>query len=1669
MDGVQDVSSGVKKTLEGIGEVVLPEVDPAIELERQQSVSMAKRFAARWGLPEDAAVKSVLKTWEQKVRPATPNGVDARGRPTYTEPWSAKPPPPPVLPKTTLPRFTQLDSGRSPPFPVDTYQGETWKPRTFLVGSQEERTGQAYRETEASRAEAVRQLMALNPETQKRTSQGAWLGSQDVPGSVADPRIGAHGGRTLSDQSPVEQSLLNWNPGAAVFLPTRGPRNVAPANYNPAASHVGSLNLGRTLVGAPAALADVIAEKAKGFVDNAQKIGEAQYKPGEEPGLATDLVHAWEGFSGAFNTAAGADLSKLGLKPAKAGFGGSWNPTDWYERWDPQTLNLDSLGEGTAKLPGAVAGMFLAPLQATVATVEGVVAPGSVKEKVKAFVDGAQQFTIGSVSDTVGAITDPIGTYEENPLMSALVLGGLRSKGLAKYDKVTAPITTARARLKGELATTAEELARSLDPKNKNPYELEFKEANALRNASTPTGMTPAQTAKAILDMDVKALENWQTPALAEIFSWKTTLKKKIDWDKNTEATRDALIQTRHGQLVELAKLADPKIIRDAISATTGILTPFTVHETAVIAYQRLKQLLKGVHIDDIGQGYTRQFWRQRPANISQAFQAVEREVAGAYRKEEIELQDIIRQIPVDARPTVREFLTLNHKDIVDGLFQYSSKENLWSLTAKGKNIAAQTMTKHGKTVVRDLQDLNDHGVNLAQKAIHLMDEAVREGLYKNMNDVGKLRKWELPIGASEEALTQGMITHYAKLAYDVGQMKLKRFAAGDIRPGDMDNPTALAFKELKDRPLSMTKEAHTALAAEFPDIKTGYIEVPKDASVTITEALKKQEAASAQIKVTLSRQQQLVQALRGARQGTPSDWVAVDEANIAAIKAFKDVSLWAKTLKLPTIPVLDEVQKTQKRLVKALEVARSGRGTPEAWAKVRALNTQVEAHSANAEKAVRALAQHIYDGPMAAVKWGPLAGRFLQEGHYWEIINHQKLIEDMAGWMPKLLNTWKTGKTAWNPATTMRNVLTNVLVFAPMAGVSMLNPANLKYYAQALRDLLLPLEKKSPQYKQAFVDGALEGSFQRSELGTAALGEALQGAQGNIVAMASALIKSALLIPAAGARLMDKDIGPAKVMRGREARLAAAAELRARVALGPNAAAPAVPGEAILSHASALRTALRDAREQAGYDTSPLWGRTKAIALGAGSGGLLGGVPGALLGAITGHALGKTLTDLPGLFYGATDDLFRLAAYYKNTDTARPIIPFSLDAPMSGKAAGVLSRANFVDYENIAGWVNSIKTPGFSPMRPTSMGVKQGHARQGLFYLVGSPFMSFNAQATPLMKNWVLHNPLQAGLYSELHRYITGLNQAAMGMDKDELDAMTEALPLWQRTTSMPGVNIHKSLAKDEKGNPNFVGLGFMTPFGTFAPKFDPYTGGFEQAQDVARQLLGPGGAPVFGAVTDLFLNKRDPFTGQPVTEGVPFIEKMIKTLGPGLTPSPTDFMEQLGIGSGDPADRIEGGSNYEKIFGLGKAKPYGPTPEFWQKLVSGLGGIDIDTHSPKELAYKNFLGFQYRVKELSDAFEEREQLRLQSSNTPMDSSRAEKRIHRAVAEGVGAEAAGIAREFLATVTRLPYFKDKRLITAELTHLLKIPSSRKLGEALIKYIGRQRSRFGKAKLQSFE
>lgn len=107
------------------------------------------------------------------------------------------------------------------------------------------------------------------------------------------------------------------------------------------------------------------------------------------------------------------------------------------------------------------------------------------------------------------------------------------------------------------------------------------------------------------------------------------------------------------------------------------------------------------------------------------------------------------------------------------------------------------------------------------------------------------------------------------------------------------------------------------------------------------------------------------------------------------------------------------------------------------------------------------------------------LSGQYVPEAIADDLTDMARVPSDLERAYLAFLSTWKASKTIWNPATHMRNVYGNALIFSNLANTSVFNPANYKFY----RDAVTQLSKKGEDYRALVEEGVLGSEFYGAEI----------------------------------------------------------------------------------------------------------------------------------------------------------------------------------------------------------------------------------------------------------------------------------------------------------------------------------------------------------------------------------------------------------------------------------------------------------------------------------------------------------------------------------------------------------------------------------------------------------
>jgi hypothetical protein len=505
---------------------------------------------------------------------------------------------------------------------------------------------------------------------------------------------------------------------------------------------------------------------------------------------------------------------------------------------------------------------------------------------------------------------------------------------------------------------------------------------------------------------------------------------------------------------------------------------------------------------------------------------------------------------------------------------------------------------------------------------------------------------------------------------------------------------------------------------------------------------------------------------------------------------------------------------------------------------------------------------------------FGEMAGKVIPEDIYYELASAQSLIEQSGGWLMEAIRKWKGWRTVHSPTTQARNFITGALVFAPMAGISLLNPGNWGHYANEVRDWFSPANKRSA-FAQEMVDlNVSGGSVMKNEL-TGPIGQHLLGAfeRGGAEPM-----KAILRLVYEGPRALGTALlSPVKL----------ATDVKV---------------------ARANKKALSDPNlsEQGWIDAYNGRGRTPT----------LDRFTDAAEGAVRAS---KTILSAPSdwmsAVYQASDQLFKGTLYRKMRTQG-----------MSPADAAREVKTKLPDYSTIPGFAHLLRVP-------TAMLGPKGKPIAGtkaLWWGVSAPFFAYTATAIPIFMNWAKNNPAQGAMYLALHDALTNANLAESRVTKEERDALLNTLPGYRKGGEMLLAEVAPEFARNERGDLNTASTRWWSPFESLDP------GVQEDASPMANALTGVKN--MSGAAENAFIvplmsifygidvetgqrlySKTDPNDPTGVRVGS-YITK--KILPPWMWSLDDIENGKLGSTVGQP-DRIGGGSWIEQLAVSASGKP--------------------------------------------------------------------------------------------------------------------------------------------------
>jgi len=125
---------------------------------------------------------------------------------------------------------------------------------------------------------------------------------------------------------------------------------------------------------------------------------------------------------------------------------------------------------------------------------------------------------------------------------------------------------------------------------------------------------------------------------------------------------------------------------------------------------------------------------------------------------------------------------------------------------------------------------------------------------------------------------------------------------------------------------------------------------------------------------------------------------------------------------------------------------------------------------------------------PKTEKQFGPLAGMYVEKHIYDDMETSFKDVKEVTKQWNKVFSTWKAGKTVWNPATTMRNAVSNMALAHVLGDVNFFRPAPWKDLITSWKESAgvdagrIPTEKFAREILEETT--IYSSSFSKAELG---------------------------------------------------------------------------------------------------------------------------------------------------------------------------------------------------------------------------------------------------------------------------------------------------------------------------------------------------------------------------------------------------------------------------------------------------------------------------------------------------------------------------------------------------------------------------------------------------------
>ena len=552
----------------------------------------------------------------------------------------------------------------------------------------------------------------------------------------------------------------------------------------------------------------------------------------------------------------------------------------------------------------------------------------------------------------------------------------------------------------------------------------------------------------------------------------------------------------------------------------------------------------------------------------------------------------------------------------------------------------------------------------------------------------------------------------------------------------------------------------------------------------------------------------------------------------------------------------------------------------------------------------------------LSPMKYGDLAGRYISEDLWFELRNAENVALESSNWFNKTLSMVKFGKTALSPVTTARNIVSSALLFAPMAGISLLNPRNWGYFWDALKDMTS--QTKSAAYHAENAAGIGAGTLVSTEMALKVLDDMHSGFIGHATGPIRGFMQgSAELMTGTLKMLSPSEWRAIRGEKANFAKLSEAAKTGGQRGWDAERFKVGADGKRVMVMPSAM-----EAMKQG-------------------------------VSKIT-DATRQAFLANPGAFYSSQDVLFKRAL-------ARKLIAEG----MSAAAAYARAADAFVNYADIPGFVNLVRNM-HAPVWSRAQGGIPMAAGRAAFLLAPAPFFTFTAKAIPMTVEWATKHPAQSLIYSHLYDTMSRDNLIASNLTQDDAKAaIRSGRPFEQGKRLLaeiiPGAGVDPVTGEIKRIDANYLSLmGDMVTPDTTA------------TNDVARRIaiinrvlqIGPNmlTGPISQAMEDYDQFRKRNVTELAATPAGAFAaigNFLIRALLPPVTPSVSDMWRGR-IDIDDPT-RIGGGGAYEQgaSAAVGKRDYAGNMKTFGEAMT----GIFTGTKMDKASLYDNVLNHLYAL----------------------------------------------------------------------------------------------------------